>query len=165
MKSPSLLSQLYAGTLTSEDFLISYFAHAHGKQEKTAYLSEELASHDSSRIETALVALVSSELYSSAELAPILCTLLANEYHFAHERIASFLQELRDPTTTPCLVSTASKHYDYLDYDESFQLARKCIKALSSIGTSDAIAALQELKSNKNSVIASYARKELARLA
>lgn len=87
----------------------------------------------------------------------LLCALLSDDWHFSHEDIAFFLGELRDPAAVECLRDTAQRRFEYLDYDETFQLSRKSIFALRSIGTAEAIQALEYLAEYETEPINSYA--------
>jgi len=92
-----------------------------------------------------------------------LCDLLFDDWHYSHEDIAFFLAELHPPEAVDCLERAATIQYPYLNYDETFQFARKCIKALSAISNENAIRALGGLAQNQNEVIRGYAIKELRR--
>lgn len=91
----------------------------------------------------------------------IWCKLLTENWHNSHEDIAFLLQRFPDPKTVDCLFEAATTSFDYLSYDETFQLSRKCIKALAAIGNEEAIQCLRKLEKNENSVIGGYAIKEL----
>jgi len=90
-----------------------------------------------------------------------LIILLEAPWHLRHEDVAFSLQQLRSPDAVDALERTAHAHYDYLDYDEFFGLARKCTWALADIGTPEAQEALTRLEGSKNELIARYARKRL----
>jgi len=55
-------------------------------------------------------------------------------------------------------------NFDYLDYDYTYQLARKSIRALAAVGNTDAINKLQILIKSDNLVISEYAKKDLTKL-
>jgi hypothetical protein len=74
----------------------------------------------------------------SASWAQIFCNLLGDDWHTSHEDIASALQDIRDPSTVDCLFQRACNRPVYLEYDDNFALAVKCIWALHDIGTADA---------------------------
>ena len=75
------------------------------------------------------------------------------------------LQEINDPSSVDCLFNVAERKFQYLDYDDSLPFARKCIKALASIGNEDAIEKLQKLSQSSIMEIAEYAKRELQKLA
>lgn len=85
----------------------------------------------------------------SSRFSSIFCKLLQENWHYKHEDIARILQDLEDASTVNCLFSAAQLHFDYLDYDDSYQFARKCIKALSAINNAEAINKLRLLSEMK----------------
>lgn len=90
--------------------------------------------------------------------------LLGCDWHQQHENIAMMLQELKDDSSVPYLYATILKQFDYLEYDEFFALAVKCIWALGTIGTNEAKICLIELQKSENEFIANNAKKQLLRL-
>ena len=66
-----------------------------------------------------------------------------------------------DPATLDCLFKATELKFDYLDYDDTYQFARKCIKAIATIGTGNAIEKLKLLALSPTPEIAEYAKKEL----
>jgi hypothetical protein len=92
----------------------------------------------------------------------LLCSLLDVNWHHRHEDIVGILADLRAASALNALERAAHTHYEYLNYDESFGLARKCTWALADIGTPEAQQALTRLAASDNSLIAGYARKRLA---
>jgi HEAT repeat protein len=101
------------------------------------------------------------EIENPREITPILCSLLQAEWHFDHEDIARLLQEIGDPMSINALKETAYKKFDYLDYDNSYPLARKCIWALAAIGTKEAKEALEEIIDVTDPIIAGFAKKRI----
>lgn len=71
------------------------------------------------------------------------------------------LKDIADPNTVDCLYKATELHFDYLEYDDTYQFARKCIKVLSKIGNDNAIDKLKSLSSSQTPEIAAYAKKEL----
>ncbi len=94
----------------------------------------------------------------------ILCELILEDWHYSHEDIATILSKIKDPDSVECLYRASGLHLDYLDYDETFQLARKCIKGLAAIGTPEANARLFMLTTGTPEPVSQYAKKELKRL-
>jgi hypothetical protein len=97
----------------------------------------------------------------SNRFSEIFCKLLQADWHYRHEDIAFILQGLKDPSTVNCLYNAAELQFDYLDYDETYQFARKCTWALADIGTPEAKAKLQQLAHSNNELVAQYAQKRL----
>lgn len=59
--------------------------------------------------------------------------LLLATWHEQHENIAFILEGKKSPDSVNALYNTALIKFDYLNYDDTYELARKCIKALSAI--------------------------------
>ncbi len=97
------------------------------------------------------------------EFVPALLALLRQTNHTRHEDIVSALQQLKDARSVDTLFEAASIDHEYLSYDESFGLARKCTWALADIGTREAKSRLEALARQANPVIAGYAQKRLDR--
>ena len=95
------------------------------------------------------------------DIDPVLCDLILCDWHHSHENIASILRGQLDSTKGDSLFLAAQRKYAYLDYDDTYQFARKCIKALSAIGDNNAVNKLRSLSNNGNEFIEQYAIKEL----
>lgn len=89
-----------------------------------------------------------------------LCEALLADWHQSHEDVARTLQRLRDPLSVEALYTAALSRHDYLAYDDSAALARKCTWALADIGTPAARERL-ELLALAGEPVAGYARKRL----
>lgn len=97
----------------------------------------------------------------SAKAVPVFCELLKDPNHYQHEMVAMLLKGFAAPTSVECLYEAAELEFEHLEYDDTYQFARKCIKALSQINNSSAIEKLWLLSESKNDVISGYAKKEL----
>ncbi|RZL32198.1 MAG: hypothetical protein EOP00_34230, partial [Pedobacter sp.] len=95
------------------------------------------------------------------EFVNFLCDLLEYDWHFDHEDVVQILQKIGDAQAINILHKTALRKFEYLEYDDSKTLARKCTWALADIGTKEAKAALIELTSNSNKEIAGFAQKRI----
>lgn len=102
------------------------------------------------------------ELFSNDYL-PILCKLLEAPWHCQHEDIAMILQKLKSPDSVEVLFKTTFARFDYLDYDESFALAVKCIWALGDTRTKEAKEKLRILARSDNKIIKDNAEFQLKR--
>jgi hypothetical protein len=100
----------------------------------------------------------------STQSVSVLCKLLLLDCHHVHEDIANLLKELKDPISINFLYKATEIQFEYLDYDDTYQFARKCIKAIGAIGGSEAIYRLEQLSKSPIHEIADYALKELNRL-
>ncbi|HEX6180291.1 MAG TPA: hypothetical protein VFZ47_03550 [Chitinophagaceae bacterium] len=95
------------------------------------------------------------------DFVPYLVQLLESPWHFDHEDIASLLQHIAAPETVDVLFKIATTKFEYLDYNDSKPLARKCTWALADIGSNKAKEALIELSKNQDSEIAAFAQKRI----
>jgi hypothetical protein len=106
---------------------------------------------------------LAGELIATQEGIDVLTRLLSLPNHTRHEDIIGLLQHLKEPRTVDALYTAALVKHDYLAYDDSFGLARKCTWALADIGTPEAISRLRTLAEHSNAQIAEYAKKRLDR--
>ncbi len=123
-------------------------------------LLQALEATSPTHLETALDSAFHQGL--TPELVPSLTTLLLAPWHQRHEDIARALQILRDDRSTPALAIVARQKHDYLVYNQSQALARKCIWALADIGTVTARALLENLAGCDDAIVAGYAQRRLS---
>lgn len=97
----------------------------------------------------------------SDDFVDILCKIILERWHTKHEDIALILQKLKNPRSIDCLYQTALMKLDYLHYDDTYALARKCIHALGDINTNDSRNKLQLLASSSIPIIREKAEKQL----
>lgn len=100
---------------------------------------------------------------SDPVFVPYLIELIEANWHKRHEDIAGCLQHSKDNRATPALLRTAMRKFDYLEYDNSYSLARKCTWALADIGTKESRAALEHISRAGDETIAGYAVRRLER--
>jgi hypothetical protein len=157
-----LIASLYSGRINKGEFLQRYFNDQVIDERYPLELPRTGINHkDSDAIEEAVVLLYAGATKSYNIYANELCSLLQMPWHTKHEDIAMLLKELADPSTVDCLFKTAELQFEYLEYDDTYQFARKCIKALSSIGNENAITKLKILSNSKIKEIAEFAKSEL----
>lgn len=94
----------------------------------------------------------------------LLNRLLICGWHYSHEDIAWQLQQAKSPTSIKYLYDTVYAKYDYLDYDEAYALAVKCIWGLGDIRTEEAIERLKILTSSENEIIKKNALYQIERI-
>ncbi len=97
------------------------------------------------------------------EYIGLLCKLMNSTWHHSHEDIASIFQAFRFPQTVECLYKTALTQFEYLEYDEAFALAVKCIWALGDINTPESRDKLKLLAQSENEIIKRNAIDQLNR--
>lgn len=93
--------------------------------------------------------------------ADIFCGLLREPWHYRHEDIVTLLQGLKDPNTVDCIYEAALAKLDYMDYDESYSLARKCIHVLADIHSDKALEKLALLAESPIPIVREKAMKQL----
>jgi len=96
---------------------------------------------------------------------PPLCHLILQDWHYKHEDIASLFQKWKNPQTISVLYETTNKSFDYLEYDDSFALAVKCIWALGDIATAESFDKLKTLSESTNPIIKENASYQLKKHA
>ncbi len=141
--------QLYAGYFTypTED-------HCH------QLIKQGIEAEDGGDIAVALFLIFSSE-FRIDNFKDDLCRLLPFDWHDKHEDIAMLLKDINAPSSVDSLYNAVELQFGYLNYDDTYQFARKCIKAISAIGDDNAVSKLWLLSESKNDQIADYAKKEL----
>ncbi len=99
----------------------------------------------------------------SEELLNIFNSLLLKKWHYKHEDIVRQLAKYNSESSIECLKKATIMQYSYLMYEgnETFALAKKCIKVLSNINNNASKDALIELSNVSNDYIADMAKKEL----
>ena len=100
----------------------------------------------------------------SEELLKIFNTLLLEKWHYKHEDVVRQLAKYKSESSIEYLKKATIMEYSYLMYEgnESFALAKKCIKVLGKINNNASKVALIELSNISNSYIADMAKKELS---
>lgn len=160
-KYQSLIRLLSLGELSRGEFIAQYFEN---KAPNVAFFTKALDDHIQEKNGEAVekdLALIAILGVDESVFIKQLCELLQEDWHCCHEDVAMSIKEIKSPLTVDCLYRASEKQFEYLDYDDTFQFARKCIKALSSIGDENAIDKLRLLKKSKTPQIAAYALKEL----
>lgn len=157
-----LLLLLYKGKITRDKFIKKYLNGKPFTAEVVVnLLSNAIENKDELQLAIANILLIDPPDFSVKDFTNLLCNLLLADWHTGHEDIAMLLRNGSDPLAINCLYSAAEKIYNYLEYDDTYQFARKCIKALSSIDDIEAIEKLSLLADSKNPIIGAYAKKEL----
>lgn len=82
-------------------------------------------------------------------------------WHRQHEDIVHSLQLLKHAPAIDALAKAALTKHDYLAYDNSYALARKCTWALADIGTDAARDRLHALAQCDDGTIRGYAQRRL----
>ena len=93
----------------------------------------------------------------------ILCKLMTEPWHNQHENFAGIFQDFRYEKSVECLYEAAVTEFEYLNYDDNYVLAVKCIWALAYINTDEAREKLKLLAQSNNEIIRENALKQLSR--
>jgi len=108
--------------------------------------------------------IVAGEFYlKNDNFNEILCKLSKDKNHYEHENIALIFENLYSPKLINCVYNLAIMELDYMEYDEFFNIARKCTYALGYTNTPKAKEKLELLVKNENELIREYAIKQLNR--
>lgn len=162
----SIITKLYKNNISSDTFIEKYEKETNYEVNEfyiKKLLQKTIQNKDANDVEEAVVLMYSGNFDHRLYLDE-LCKLLIETWHFKHEDLVELLSDLQDPSTINVLYKVAQMNFDYLNYDSTFQLARKSIKALYYIGNQDSIEKIKLLTNNTNSIISNYAKKELIQL-
>jgi hypothetical protein len=145
--------------ITKEDFLRLY-----PNSQNEIYILESLnkayEERDPQDLEYTLLLCFVFNLFNKTYV-DILCKVLPEKWHYKHEDIVLILQKLKSPKSIDALYKTSLERFDYLNYDDSYALARKCIHALGDINTPDAREKLKFLSQSQIPIIKEKAEKQL----
>ncbi len=161
-KANNDVKKAYAlGQISKEEYIQQYYKNNFPSEATCiAQLEIGLKEKDDGTIQEYLGAIRIGD-YHTTNLSSVLCRLLKEDWHFSHEIIAGILKEIADPDTVECLYAATEIGFEYLNYDDTYQFARKCIKALAEISSNEAIDKLWILSKSNNLEISEYAKKEL----
>ena len=123
-------------------------------------INEAYSKKDYSELEYSLLLGFKFETFSN-DYGNVLNKLIQEDWHFKHEDLALILQDLKLPESVDPLYVAALKRLDYLNYDDSFAVARKCIHALGDIGTEAALEKLKQLSNTNIAIIKEKVEKQL----
>lgn len=156
-----LIVDLYSGKISKDEFIKEYFRDIPSKNKYVSELMEKSIVNEDAIAIDETIALLYTGCFPLNCFTSNLCKLLQSSWHTKHEDIAMLLKQIADPTTVDCLYVATELELEYLNYDDTYQFARKCIKALSAIGNENAIEKLKLLMNSKIIEISEYAKKEL----
>ncbi|MDE9483990.1 HEAT repeat domain-containing protein [Xenorhabdus bovienii] len=93
----------------------------------------------------------------------ILNELILTQWHYKHEDLAIMLKHYKHPSSVDALYQVSNFELEYLDFDDSYALAVKCIWGLGDIGTPKAFEKLKILSESDNQIIRDNAINQLKR--
>ncbi|RFM25561.1 HEAT repeat domain-containing protein [Deminuibacter soli] len=154
-----LILELAANAITKRDFLIHYAKPVNDVIVLDG-VEKACIEKDPEGIEYQLLLGFLFDCFTE-QFSSLLCKLLGEEWHYKHEDIVFILQKLKSPNTVECLYNRALNKPAYMDYDDSYSLARKCIYALGDINTEPAREKLRLLATSDIPIIKEKAEKQL----
>lgn len=160
-KERELLHKLMTRALMPEVFAKSFTVNIN---KNPGYLREllevALLQNEANDVEYLLTAIFHFELFVE-DYIEILCKLMKETWHYQHENIAIIFQKIKSPKTIDCLYHATLTRFEYLEFDEAFALAVKCIWALGDINTLESKEKLKLLTQSENKIIKDNAIKQL----
>lgn len=161
IKEKDLIIDFALKKITKEDFLSTYSVNpAIEKQHVLQLLEKAYQEKNADDVDILLVLGFLFDVFSK-DYIDILCKLIVEDWHYKHEDIALVLQKLKSPESIDALYKTALAKFEYLDYDDSYALARKCIHALGDMNTDYAKEKLKLLAASDIDIIKEKAEKQL----
>lgn len=157
------VKKLILGKISKEEFLtlIKVKSECLG-EELSEMLSFAYKQNSDSNVEISIYLIFKYEQINEKYL-DVLNNLILCDWHEQHENIAMLLQRLKAPKSVDYLYATINQKYSYLEYDDSYALAVKCIWALGDIGNEEAKEYLKKLLNSENEIIVENAKKQLER--
>ena len=158
-----ILSEFYFGNITKKEFLKQFpvdLANDENYIYNTFLDCYNRKDKYDLELVLALPPLGGKTIYAD-KFVELLCLLLKEEWHQQHENIVNCLNIIRSPKSIETLYSTAFAKFDYLDYDDTYSLARKCIHALGNINTEESKEKLRLLAKSEIPIIKEKAEKQL----
>jgi len=158
-----IVKKLMRKSISKVDFLQEFTVDVtHNPSYVIKLLEEAYSKQAANEVEYSLFIGFSFNLFSK-DFVGILCKLIASHWHFQHENIAMIFQRLKSPDSIDYLYQAALTQFHYLDFDEAYALAVKCIWALGDINTEDSRRKLELLTDSENEIISDNAAKQLER--
>lgn len=160
-----LVMELWEKKISKDQFLEVFTVDVTQKPGYVKKLLEEAyLHHDADDVDLTLSIGFSFELFND-DFLEILCKLIRSSWHYQHENIAIILQRLKSPYSIEYLYQTALTQFEYLDFDDAYALAVKCIWGLGDINTKESRQKLKLLSKSDNNIIRDNALYQLKRTA
>ncbi|QOS97234.1 HEAT repeat domain-containing protein [Brevibacterium sp. JNUCC-42] len=158
-KERNLIDQLMGGTISKEQFALEFNVDSTYVKQLLEVSYDEKNEDD---VDFLNYVIFGFNLVTE-DYVDLLCRLMYAPWHHQHEDIATIFQSFRFPQTVECLYKTAQTQFEYLEYDDSYALAVKCIWALGDINTEESRKKLELLSVSENEIIRENALKQLQR--
>lgn len=158
-----LIFKLVLNEISEQEFLCEFTVNiVHHPNYIFELLERAYIEENAEDVEHALGLAARFNLFTQKDV-DILCKLLEAHWHYKHEDIAQRLQHLKSPDAIECLYRTVLTKFDYLDWDNSYSLARKCMWALGDINTNESKKKIELLAESEDEEIRAYAFEQLNR--
>lgn len=158
--------KFYDGLLNRKDYFDNYWDQFPSgrllrfKRETLSLIQENIKSKDGKGLQCTLAII----FYDGADkdFTDLLLFLLDQKWHILEEDIVEILELIKDPKSINKLYELA---VDVPDYDDMRALAKKCMSALSAIGTNEARERLLLLMESNDPIIRENATFQLENLS
>lgn len=159
-----LINDLAANRIGTDAFLKRYPVDLkNGGKYILAALEKAYEDKNGENVEYSLsIVRFDTEYCRTGRYVEVFSKLVVAPWHCMHENIASLLQGMKDAGSVDALYEAALAKFDYLDYDDTYALARKCIHALADIHTEASREKLRLLTESDVPIIREKAKKHLS---
>ena len=144
----------YKGLLKRTDYFDNYWdkfpqgRQLRFKSETLSLLKKDIENRDSKGLANTLAVIHIDG--ADKDFTSLLLQLLDEDWHISEEDIVSVLELIKDPRSIDKLYDVA---VNVPDYDDMRALAKKCMWALSSINTPEAVGKLELLRKSNDPII------------
>ena len=158
-----LITDFNFGVLSKEEFLKKYPVDVvNDKDYILLSIAEANNKKSAEDLEFALfLILFNNDVIYRTGFDELICKLLKEDWHYKHEELVLILQKLRSPKCVDTLYEIVFKKFDYLSYDDTYSLGRKCIHALGDINNDEAKKKLELLSKSNVPILREKAEKQL----
>jgi len=157
-----MILSLMKETISISDFYVLY-EKSFGKLDICYELEAGLKAKDSEAIDLFLY--LGALLHYEYKCISVLNRLIIEKWHEKHEDLARLLGDFKSETSVDFLFEAAQTNFDYLDYDDDYVFADKCIRAIAKINTHESVIRLKQLSLSDNVKIRESANKHLDRIS
>ncbi len=158
-----LISKLIINEITEQQFLSEFTVNVVQHPSCVFELLERAYNEENADDIEQLIGIAGRFNLFTESNAELLCNLLEARWHYRHEDIARALQSIKSPNSIECLYKTALTKFEYLEHDNSYALARKCMWALGDINTDESKKKIELLAESEDEELREYAFEQLNR--
>lgn len=138
----------------------------YGAEEVRQQLSDAITLRRSDLVEHTLSAASASQVEFSSYF-DLACQLLTEDWHISHEDLIGRFQDAEDPQAVPYLRQAIElkARLKYLDYDDYGAYYKRCLWALTAIGTPEAMAVIKKYANSDIEALREQARYRLTEIS